>query len=74
MHGLALANLQGVSELVLYLKVWQIQKFEKKDIKLNLLIKEMRQRDKNQAYWYADSMLKIGGGLKERLKRKFKIL
>ncbi|OGM75716.1 hypothetical protein A2382_00490 [Candidatus Woesebacteria bacterium RIFOXYB1_FULL_38_16] len=73
-HGLALANLQGVSELVLYLKVWQIQKFEKKDIKLNLLIKEMRQRDKNQAYWYADSMLKIGGGLKERLKRKFKIL
>lgn len=33
LHGLALALLQGFSELVLYLKVWERSKFEEKNIK-----------------------------------------
>lgn len=73
LHGLALASLQSLSELVVYLKVWQYSKFQKKDIQVSELIETLKESQSNMNYWYADTLLKEVGGLQHRIKRKFKL-
>ena len=72
-HGLALANLQAFSEVVLYLKVWELEKFKEEKLALKEVVAAMKQEQKDKNYWYADSLLKNGGGIALRLKRKLKI-
>lgn len=72
-HGLALAGLQAFSELVLYLKVWQAQKFRKHKHELGELVEVMKDAESDVHYWQADALLKQGGGLIQRIKRRFKL-
>jgi len=73
MHGLALGLMQLVSDMVLYLKLWQLEKFPDKKLPLKSVIKQMRNVEDDFHYWYADSLLKENGGLTNRLRRKLKI-
>ncbi len=72
-HGLALSLLQAFSELVLYLKIWQIEKFKTKDLQIKDVIEEMKESESDFRYWQADTLLKTGGGIKQRVKRKLKL-
>lgn len=72
-HGLALGLLQALSETVVQLKLWQLEKFPDKRLPLKTVIKQMRNLEDDFHYWYADSLLKENGGLTNRFRRKFKI-
>ena len=73
LHGLALALLQAFSELVLYLKVWQSEKFKEQEINIDKVIKTMKEQESDLHYWQADVLLKDGGGILQKIKRKFKL-
>jgi (heptosyl)LPS beta-1,4-glucosyltransferase len=72
-HGLALSLLQSFSELTMYLKVWQHENFEVKEIPVKNVIKEVKEVEKEMYYWEADALIKEGGGLIQRAKRKFRL-
>ena len=72
-HGLALSLLQALSELVLYLKIWQMEKFEDKELKINDVIEELNKAKKEFNYWENDTLLKENGGIFYRIKRKLKL-
>lgn len=72
-HGLALTGLQAFSEFVLYLKVWQAQKFKEQKYELDELIEVMKDVESDVNYWQADTHLKHGGGVLQRVKRKLKL-
>jgi (heptosyl)LPS beta-1,4-glucosyltransferase len=72
-HGLALSLLQSFSELITYLKIWQLNKFKEYKIQLNEVVTELKKAEKDMHYWQADTLLKTEGGLKHRIKRKFRL-
>lgn len=72
-HGLALAGLQSFSELVLYLKIWQAEKFKESVLNFNEVVSVIRESEKDIHYWQADSLIKEGGGIIQRIKRKLKL-
>jgi glycosyltransferase involved in cell wall biosynthesis len=73
-HGLALAILQGFSEAVLYTKLWQLTKFTQQKVNPRQVITEMKKVQREYNYWHADTLIKHdGGGIKQHIKRKFKI-
>lgn len=73
-HGLALASLQAFSELVLYLKIWRLSPL-KKDPSATLAdtVRIMEKAQSEVNYWKAHVLLKEGGGLIQRIKRRFKL-
>jgi (heptosyl)LPS beta-1,4-glucosyltransferase len=73
-HGLALAFLQAFSELVLYLKIWQEEKFEARPLALHNVVKEIRTAQKEINYWVADTQLSETGSMVSRIKRRLKLL
>lgn len=75
LHGLALAGLQAFSEFVLYLKIWSHSAKATRDKQLDIedVIQVMKESETDFHYWQADILLKHGGGLIQRLKRKFKL-
>jgi glycosyltransferase involved in cell wall biosynthesis len=73
LHGLALALLQAFSELTLYLKIWQSEKFEEREIDIDKVVKTMKKQESDLHYWQADTLLKGGGGVLQKIKRKFKL-
>lgn len=75
-HGLGVSLLQSFSELIVVLKVWQLQGFEDKHVPLRSMIKEMRNIEKDSHYWQADARINQTRGVKviaQRVKRKFKL-
>jgi (heptosyl)LPS beta-1,4-glucosyltransferase len=62
-HGLALAGLQALSELVMYLKVWEKGGFEARSLKVRKVVNEMKEVESELHYWQADLLIKNGGGL-----------
>jgi (heptosyl)LPS beta-1,4-glucosyltransferase len=72
-HGLAAALLQAFSETILYLKIWEREKFKEQEISLKESIRTMRETQKDVNYWHADSLVKEHGGILNRVKRKFKL-
>ena len=75
LHGLALAGLQAFSELVLYLKVWQLEDFEKQNPSLSEVVKTISRSQSETNYWKADMLLNESkqGDLFLKIKRKFKL-
>lgn len=73
LHGLVLASLQSVSELVLYLKTWQEEGFKEEGLGVGQVIGEMKKTQSDVNYWQADTLLKELGGIKHRVKRKLKL-
>ncbi len=72
-HGLALASLQAFSELVLYLKIWQKKGFEEGKTQIEEVVEAMKDAETDIHYWQADALLKSGGGIIQKIKRKFKL-
>lgn len=72
-HGLALALLQAFSELVLYLKLWQNNKFEEKEISIGDFSREFSYIQKNTNYWKADMLYKTYRNFWQKIKRRFKL-
>jgi len=73
LHGLALSLLQSFSDLSVYLKVWQHEGFEQRQINVKEIVDEIKVNQKDINYWNADALLKHGGGIIQRIKRKFKL-
>ncbi len=72
-HGLAVSGLQGFSEFIVYLKVWQKEKFKEEDIEVKGLADVLLEEQKNLNYWRADAMFKESGKFIHKLKRKLRI-
>lgn len=72
-HGMALAGLQAFSEFVLYLKVWQAEKFKKITPSASRVAGQMKESQKDFHYWKADALIREGAGIIARIKRKFRL-
>jgi (heptosyl)LPS beta-1,4-glucosyltransferase len=73
LHGLALSLLQAFSEFSVYLKVWQAEKFESKDLKLSEVTSLFREQEKDLHYWESNAAINESGSLLDRIRRKLKI-
>lgn len=74
LHGLALALLQSFSELVLYLKLWQSEKFTKVRIDPEEFGKALKHAESDLHYWQADTLVKTKRSFIAKIKRKFRLL
>ena len=72
-HGLLLSMLQTFSELVVYAKIWQIQKFDEKDMRLDDLNTLMSSKVRDLRFWQNDMLYKTTGKFLYKIKRKLKI-
>ncbi|QQS38659.1 glycosyltransferase family 2 protein [Candidatus Woesebacteria bacterium] len=72
-HGLGLSLLQAFSELVLYLKLWELSKFKSQIIDTEEIIKELKTSQKELNYWNANVLCIKHGGIVNQVKRKFKL-
>lgn len=75
LHGLSLSLLQAFSELVIYLKIWQKNKFMKRKISIDQMEIEFKKSSKQFAWWLLESKIKKSEFLKRiwlKLKRKIK--
>lgn len=73
-HGLALSLLQAFSELVLYLKVWQSEKFQPQAITIDESLLLFTKLTKEINWWIADINIKskdIISTLPDRIRRHF---
>ena len=52
LHGLALAMLQAFSNIVIYLKVWEAEKFKEQEINLDEIKNEARLGGQQLNYWF----------------------
>jgi (heptosyl)LPS beta-1,4-glucosyltransferase len=73
LHGLALSLLQAFSELTVYLKIWQKEKFSDQNPKLDEVVTAIREQEKDLHYWESDSLFRQSGSLGARIRRKLKI-
>ena len=73
LHGLALSLLQAFSELTVYLKIWQKEKFADQNPDLSNVITVFRDEEKDLHYWESDASFKESGSLTSRIRRKLKI-
>lgn len=72
-HGLAVSLLQGFSELVLYLKLWQAEKFKDEEVSVLKAVSEMGSKEKDLHFWQNDALYKETGNITARIKRKLRI-
>jgi (heptosyl)LPS beta-1,4-glucosyltransferase len=73
-HGLALSLLQAFSELILYLKVWQSEKFQPQAITIDESLPLFKKIAKEINWWVADINIKSKdfiSTLSDRLERHF---
>jgi len=73
MHGFVLAGLQAFSEFIVYIKVWQMMKFKETSLDVCEVIDEIKNVNLDLNYWIADTLVKKSGGIKYRIKRKFRL-
>lgn len=72
-HGLALSLLQAFSELSVYLKIWQSEKFKDENVDSKKVIDLMRDEEKELHFWQSDALLRETGNQLYRIKRKLRI-
>lgn len=72
-HGLALASLQALSELVVQVKLWELYKFPERDIEIKQVNEELKNAQREINYWTADALAKEMGGIVHKFKRKLKL-
>lgn len=73
LHGLALSFLQAFSELIVYLKIWQREKFSEEEVGVKQVTKIMRKQEKELHYWEHNTSYNETGSIISRLLRKLKI-
>jgi (heptosyl)LPS beta-1,4-glucosyltransferase len=57
LHGLTLSLLQAFSEAILYLKVWQEEKFLAQTISIDEIVKETKEIEKELDWWLLTSLI-----------------
>lgn len=72
-HGLVISSLQGLSELAVYAKLWQLQGFKEKHYTLEEVVSEITLSQKDTNYWKAHAQVSEKPSVKARIKRKFKL-
>src|SRR3989344_252842 len=72
-HGLALAALQALSELVYVLKLWQYGGFAQSAPKLVEIASELRKSQKEFNYWISDALIHNGASVTEKLRRRLRV-
>lgn len=70
LHGLTLSFLQGLSMLVLYAKIWELEGLRQENIKLTDLEKELTDRNNKENYWIIQEKLKTDPSLLSKIKLK----
>lgn len=74
-HGIALAFLQSFTELVTYLKLWELESFKEEKVTLKQTEEMLDQEYRLKKYWLINSLLKQSSGFFGtfllKLKRKF---
>jgi (heptosyl)LPS beta-1,4-glucosyltransferase len=73
LQGLAVSALQAVSELILYLKLWELYKFSDVKVPVSEVIGAIKYSERDLFYWQADTLRKEGGSMIELVKRKFRL-
>lgn len=61
LHGLALALLQAFSELILYLKVWQAEKFLEQAITLPEIEDQLKDATAQTHWWMVETKIRLKG-------------
>lgn len=69
-QGLALGLLQGFSELVLYLKIWQEEKFKEQDLKLGDVVDELKKKEKELHFWQNDALYNETKNVSYKIRKK----
>jgi (heptosyl)LPS beta-1,4-glucosyltransferase len=75
LHGLATSLLQAFSEAIVYLKVWQEEKFLEQHMSFDEVVKEVSEVEKQLDWWMTETLIKeknILTSLPLRIKRKLK--
>lgn len=72
-HGLVLAGLQAVSEFIVELKIWELNKHKENKIKSSHVVTVIREEIRNINYWLSDRMVESSGSVIEALRRKLKV-
>jgi len=72
-HGLALAMLQSFSELVVEIKIWELSKFPERELNVTDVSRELKRAQREINYWTADTLVKHGGNIADKIKRKLKL-
>ena len=73
LHGLVLSFLQAFSELIVYVKIWQMNKFKEERIGIKEIINEMGEKEKELHFWQNDTLYKETKKISYKLRRKLKI-
>jgi len=73
LHGLVLSLLQAFSELVLYLRLWENEKFTDIKIEPEEVFTQVSKMSKDYNYWKADTIFKKTKKFVYRLKRRLKL-
>lgn len=75
LHGLALAMLQACSEMIVLLKIWELENFKEEKIHLTEMEKSFSHEFREKQYWIYNELLKsdhsIFNNFIWRVKRKF---
>jgi (heptosyl)LPS beta-1,4-glucosyltransferase len=75
LHGLALALLQGFSETVVMLKIWELENFKEERIHLKEMERSQGKEFREKQYWLYNEMIKSDHSFVQdiiwRVKRKF---
>ena len=75
LHGLSLCLLQSFSEVILYIKLWQKEKFQNQSITLEESVNEFKKTGKDFKWWITESYIRAGkiiNTVPERIKRLLK--
>lgn len=72
LHGLALSLLQSFSELIIYLKLWELENFKQDKIPLDEVRKSISQEHKLRQYWLINELLKQPQNIASKLLLRFK--
>ena len=72
LHGLVLSLLQVLSELVVYVKLWQKQKFRKRKINADDTFDELKNVSKDFVWWMYESKIKDSSNVVSKLWLKIK--
>jgi len=73
LHGLALAALQSFSFFVTYLKVWEAEGFEEKEVSVDEVKEEFGKKGKELKFWFFQALLTGSSGIEKlifKLRRK----
>jgi len=74
LHGLALCLLQAFSEVILYLKIWQQEKFQPQAVTLEETTRELKHAGKEINWWITESFIRTNNCFKSlplKIKRFF---